>query len=397
VQAFQTRSCPSTSLQVTYCRLSGSRFCRDCPTCFSDYPQLLSVGAIKLPDALDGFKKGPKAAIPKGPTGKRVSKVSEQDSDGTKSVPKMGSKCFDETSFLFAESPRCLLSSLQKGLARTECLLATQKYHLGVLRGHNVSAGGGLSIAQQRRQLAELTPPERYLEMSKPTAAVQTEDFEVRPIGEGILMSASALQALSMTANVTDTAPFGSVCSRACVESAALYSTGFTMQLTGSGAFNYMWTTSREGDDDSAPSTRPSSVPLPLSDPALVPVSADVTIKRKGDFGIDAVVDRDEVFPTQPSAIAARSELAVQTVRAIASRKFEVAARGSDALVAAFGCRQVRSAVCWLLQLQRCDIEECIYTHVPAPRHEPTPKPTPTCRRLIWYIRNHGACFISLS
>jgi hypothetical protein len=322
--------------------------------------------------------------------------MSEQDSDGIKSVPKMGGKCLDETSSLFAESPRCLLSSLQKGLARTECLLATQKYHLGALRGHNVSAGGGLSIAQQRRQLAELTPPERYLEISKPTAAVQTEDFEVRPIGEGILMAASALQALSMTAHLTDTAPFGSVCSRACVESAALYSTGFTMHLTGSGAFNYMWTTSREGDDDSAPSTRPSSVPMPLSDPALVPVPADVTIKRKGDFSIDAVADRDEVVPTQSSAIAARSELAVQTVRAIASRKFEVAAQGSDALVAAFGCRQVRSAVCWLLQLQRCDIGECIDTHFrSAPTHDPTP--TPTRRRLIRYIRSHAVCSISYS
>jgi hypothetical protein len=306
-----------------------------------------------VPDTLDGSKRGPKAAISKAPTGKKVSKASEQDSEGIKSVPKTGTRSFDETSSLFAESPRCLLSSLQKGLARTECLQATQKYHFGVLRGHNVSAGGGLSIAQQRRQLAELTPPERYLEMSKPTAAVQTEDFEVRPIGEGILMSASALQALSLTAHVTDVAPFGSSCSRACVESAALYSTGFTMQLTGSGAFNFMWTTSREGDDDSASSSRPSSVPLPLSDLVPVPVPADIATIRKGVFSIDAVVDRDEVVPTQPSAIAARSELAVQTVRAIAARKFEVAARGSDALVAAFGSRQVRSAVCWLLQLQR--------------------------------------------
>lgn len=314
---------------------------------------MLSVGAIKLPDALDGSKKGSKAAIPRAPAGKKASKASELDSEAIKSVPKMGSKCFDETPSFLVESPRCLLSSLQKGLARTECLLATQKYHLGVLRGHNVSAGGGLSIAQQRRQLAELTPPERYLEMSKPTAVVQTEDFEVQPIGEGILMSASALQALSMTAQATDTAPLGTSCSRACVESAALYSTGFTMQLTGSGAFNYMWTTSREGDDDSVPSTRPSSVALPLSDLALVLVPTDLATKRKGDYSIEAAIDRDEIVPTQPSAIAARSDLAVQIVRAIASRKFEVAARGSDALVAAFGSRQVRNAACWLLQLQR--------------------------------------------
>lgn len=323
----------------------------------TDCTQLLSAGAMKLPDALDGFKKGTKAVIPKAPTGKKATKGPEQDSEALKSIPKSGPRSFDENTIFLAEGPRCLFSSLQKGLARTECLLATQKYHLGVFRGHNVSAGGGLSLAQQRRQLAELTPPERYLEMSKPAAAVKTEDFEVRPIGEGILLSASALQALSMTPNVTETAPFGSVCSRACAESAALYSAGFTMQLTGAGAFNSMWTSSKEGDEDfNSTTSRPSSVPLPLPglpSVGLPSVPGDIATKKKGEFSIDAQGDRDEVVCTQPSAIAARAELAVQTVRAIATRNFEVASRGSDALVAAFGCRQVRSAVCWLLQLQR--------------------------------------------
>ena len=82
--------------------------------------------------------------------------------------------------------------------------------------------------------------------------------------------------------------------------------------------------------------------------------SRDVTIDKIRNKGMVVSTDNNEEYvPIDSIAVDARNKLSVQTVRAIASRRFEVASIGAGALIASHGCRESRTAVCWLLQLQR--------------------------------------------
>ena len=251
---------------------------------------------------------------------------------------------------IIVSSFHSFLSSIQR-----ECFLAILKYHLGVSRGQSVSAAGGLTVLQQRKRLSELSPPERYLEQSKPLPEVQSTDFEVRPIDEGILLSSSALQMLSAVTTLTTSM------SGVAVDSAVLYSTGYVLQLSGAGVFDSMWILKGEDEDElfllsSATNNGNRRVSLVLSNGNTVSGlgsadSSDIVLETVREKGLEP--DSGEFPPPDELAVDARHELALQTQRAIAARRFGVAAIGAGALVAAYGCRQNKSAVCWLLQLQR--------------------------------------------
>lgn len=281
---------------------------------------------------------------------------------------------------------------------------------------------GGLSTHQQKRRLLELSPPERYLELSKPLPAAMSSDFEVMPIGEGILLASSALQILSAitsssssypssypssnpsnpsapsnpsntTSNTTSnpsnhTGTSGNTTSQqssaAPIDSIVLYNSGYVLQLSGTGAFDSMWTPCKDGDED--PGSTRDQLGCP-SNSSLLSMNSGVTNYTPGNNGNNAggvvfnmasksasldhntpsvhsnvptltqpvlpLEEYDEFIPTDIEAMRARNELAVQTSSAIQARRFEVSAIAAGALVAAYGCRQSRSAVCWLLQLQR--------------------------------------------
>ena len=229
------------------------------------------------------------------------------------------------------------------------------KFHLGVSRGQSVSAAGGLTILQQRKKLSELSPPERYLEQSKPPPEVQSTDFEVKPVDEGILLSSSALQMLSASSTLTTSL------SGVAVDSAVLYSSGYVLQLSGAGVFDSLWIPKGEEDDDlfllsSATNNSNRRVSLVLSTGNTVSGlgsadSSDIVLEAVRERGLEP--DSGEFPPPDELALEARNELALQTVRAIAARRFGPAAIGAGALVGAYGCRQNKSAVCWLLQLHR--------------------------------------------
>lgn len=179
-------------------------------------------------------------------------------------------------------------------------------------------------------------------------------DFEVRPIDEGILLSSSALQMLSSVSTSS------SSLSGAAVESAVLYSAGYVLQLSGTGAFDSMWISKGEDEEDVSfystlnPTYRRGSLVLSTGNTVSALRSAD-----SADIILDGVRERSlepdlgDYMAFDESASEARSELTVQTVHAIAARRFDVAAIGAGAIVGAYGCRQSRSAVCWLLLLQR--------------------------------------------
>ena len=98
------------------------------------------------------------------------------------------------------------------------------------------------------------------------------------------------------------------------------------------------------------------STPM-LSGSADAAVSSKLKEAHSGHTG-NTVLLEDSV-PSSPSPSAeveaevSRDELAAQCIQAVGARKFKAAAIGAGALVAAYGCRQASSAVCWLLQLQR--------------------------------------------
>ena len=209
---------------------------------------------------------------------------------------------------------------------------------------------------------------------------MKTADFEVRPIGEGILLSSSALQTITglntaintATNTNTATAPSSTSSSSAssaspssststtAVDSAVLYSAGYVLQLSGTGAYDSMWIPVGEEEDD------PSFSGERADPPSTVVVqgqsgstrgsmdSRDVTIDKIRNKRMVVSTDNNEEYvPIDSIAVDARNKLSVQTVRAIASRRFEVASIGAGALIASHGCRESRTAVCWLLQLQR--------------------------------------------
>jgi hypothetical protein len=105
-----------------------------------------------------------------------------------------------------------------------------------------VSAGGGFTLLQRKRYLASLTPPERYLEMTKQAPKPQTECGKGSPLGEGILLASSALQAAlnngESSFSSSSSSSFSSSSSssyysssRARMKSEVLYSTGTSKRL----------------------------------------------------------------------------------------------------------------------------------------------------------------------
>ena len=186
-------------------------------------------------------------------------------------------------------------------LEQAECLLATQKYHQGVLRGHNSSAVGGLSALQHKRRVAELSAPERYLELSKPPPETKGGDFEVRPIGEGMLLASSALQIVSASfpaaaGNQSTTSPPSS----GPVDSSVLYSAGHVLQLSGTGAFDSMWTPYKDEDDPAFPPNTPSAPMNPATAVILNPLNSTSN-------------------PANPSNAASNGVLSSQSLSSVAS------------------------------------------------------------------------------
>ena len=131
------------------------------------------------------------------------------------------------------------------------------------------------------------------------------------------------------------------------------------LQHTGAGIFDSQWIPSGQADGEAENS--PEEVlggfqALSMSDSStpVLPGSAENGISDKlTEIHTGYTVLLEGVIPYSPSAEVSREELAVRCVQAIGARMYEVAAVGAGALVAAYGCRQACSAVCWLLQLQR--------------------------------------------
>ena len=178
---------------------------------------------LRISDSQEGVRKGLKPVAPKsagpGPNGKKNSKLLDLD-ETLKSAPKT----LEDGPGPAVSMTRTIRSSLQRELIKAEQVLCGLKYYLGVMRGHNVSAGGGFNLLQRKRYLASLTPPERYLEMTKQAPQPQTKCGKGSPlyIGEGILLASSAVQA----ALDNGESSFSSSSSTARMESAVLYCTG---------------------------------------------------------------------------------------------------------------------------------------------------------------------------
>ena len=340
-----------------------------------------TTGTTKSVDPPEGIKKVQKAnSTPKTPAQglKRAPRVTEQEElDNLKMTPKPLESSPPPEVLIPPSAVYIILSSPQRELARAECILAAQKYHLAVHLCHNVPKGDGLTTAQRKKLLAELTPPERYLELSRPVPAVRSEDLRVRPIGEGIVLASSAMQMLSVQSiqsaqsietacldstsdNLPSSSSFSSSSSswsRSRVESAALYSTGCILQLSGDGAFNAEWLPVVTGQEtsDSPHDTKPSPLP-PLLTPSAALLSSESkdnmeVSKSKGEAPKDQ--DGSECVTTSHAAVQARVDLSTHVMQAVGVGKFEVAASGASALVSAYGCRLASNAACWLLQLQR--------------------------------------------
>ena len=193
---------------------------------------------MRVLDSQEGVKKGLKPVAPKsagpGPNGKKNSKLLDVE-DALKSGPKT----LEDGPGPEVSVTRTIRSSLQRDLIRAEQALCELKYYLGVMRGHNVSTGGGFTLLQRKRYLASLTPPERYLEMTKQAPKPQTECGEGSPIGDGILLASSALQAAlnngesssSSTSSFSSSSSSSYSSSRARMKSEVLYSTGTSKHL----------------------------------------------------------------------------------------------------------------------------------------------------------------------
>lgn len=338
-----------------------------------------TTGMTKSVDPPEGIKKVQKAnSTPKASVLglKRASRVTEQEElDYLKMTPKPLDSSPPPEVLIPPSAVYTILSSPQRELAKAECILAAQKYHLAVHLCHNVPKGGGLTTAQRKKFLAELTPPERYLELSRPVPAVRSEDLRVRPIGEGIVLASSAMQMLSVPSiqsaqsietacldSTSDNLPLSSSCSssswsRSRVESAALYSTGCILQLSGDGAFNAEWLPVVTGHEKSDTPHDTKLSPLP---PLLTPSAALLSSESNDNMEVskskgEALKDQDgsECVTTSHAAVQARVDLSTHVMQALGVGKFEVAASGASALVSAYGCRLASTAACWLLQLQR--------------------------------------------
>ena len=143
------------------------------------------------------------------------------------------------------------------------------------------------------------------------------------------------------------------------------------MQHTREGFHESKWIPLGQADDDSEDILERNLGDIQVQVQALsdlstpmLPGSADTAVSSKlieahsghtGHNGHTALLD--DSVPSSPSpsvdAEVLRDALAAQCIQAVGARKFKVAAIGAGALVAAYGCRQASSAVCWLLQLQR--------------------------------------------
>lgn len=174
-------------------------------------------------------RKGLKPVAPKsagpGPNGKKNSKLLDLDE-----TLKSGPKTLEDGPGPAVSVKRTIRSSLQRDLIKAEQALCWLKYHLGVMRGHNVSACGGFTLLQRKRYLASLTPPERYLEMTKQAPKPQIECGNESTLGAGIHLVSSALQAALNNGEASSSSSSSSTSfsssSRLRMESAALYSTG---------------------------------------------------------------------------------------------------------------------------------------------------------------------------
>jgi hypothetical protein len=131
------------------------------------------------------------------------------------------------------------------------------------------------------------------------------------------------------------------------------------LQHTGAGIFDSKWIPAGQADGEAEGSPEEDMEnfqALSLSDPStpILPGSAEYGIPGKLIENCTGCTTLSEgIIPSSPSAEVSRDELAVRCVRVIGARMYEAAAVGAGALVAAYGCRQACSAVCWLLQLQR--------------------------------------------
>jgi hypothetical protein len=131
------------------------------------------------------------------------------------------------------------------------------------------------------------------------------------------------------------------------------------LQHTGAGIFDSKWIPAGQADGEAECSPEEDmggiqALSLPDSSTPLLPGSADYGIPAKlmeNYTGYTAL--SGGIIPSSRSADVSREELAVRCMQAIGARMYEAAAVGAGALVAAYGCRQACSAVCWLLQLQR--------------------------------------------
>jgi hypothetical protein len=131
------------------------------------------------------------------------------------------------------------------------------------------------------------------------------------------------------------------------------------LQYTGAGIFDSKWIPlgQADGEAEGSPEEDMGGIQaISLCDPStpILPGSAECGIPGKlteNHTGYTAL--SEGIIPSSPSVEVSRDELAVRCVQAIGARMYEAAAVGAGALVAAYGCRQACSAVCWLLQLQR--------------------------------------------
>jgi hypothetical protein len=227
--------------------------------------------------------------------------------------------------------PKPLLTSLQVSLAKAECMLGAQKYHLGIFQGQNISVGGGQSVALQRLKLAAMTVPERFCFQSKPVEESTAMDFEVNPIGEGMLLASSAQQLLSSIGSEDVVgSSHGSL-----VESSVLYSAGLILQLNGANVFDTVWRSDEELREDKEGLDKGDSV-----------------VRFRPESELENGGDKNELCLVSREGVAARLDLSLQIISALSARKFDAAALGCCALVDAYGSRESQATACWLLQLQ---------------------------------------------